>query len=223
MRTLNRLCIALLLSIALGGLAQAGNLGDSGGFSGGSASPPGGSSGGVSSVTGSGGVASSGGSTPNITVPGWPLTTWQDFVGPTTSNFAFSANGTGSIGVYWPAPVTFSHICINIQTGDGSGLYDWGFYSHDGSTLIADVGPQHVGTGWICSSTVQGTVTAGPGNLVFAYTGNSTTAHFSYIASGTHWIASGGACTTSGGQLCSSITTPVVGVSGGGPLVDKVY
>lgn len=151
---------------------------------------------------------------PNTAIPGWPTTYLYDLSGGTATTAASFPNGTtmGS-ALNLKVPITFSNICMLIQTSDGTGLYDWGIYNSSG-VLVADVGPQHIGgTLTQCKPTVQGAVTLNAGNYGIGITGNATTAAI-YRTTNAEcaWFSSsmtGG--TTTGGQLAASgLTIPSV-------------
>jgi hypothetical protein len=120
-----------------------------------------------------------------------------------------------------PVGVTFSHLVVDVGTADtGGNFYDSGIYSNTGATLLCDWGAQTLGsTGKVDIACAQGSVTLAPGNYIFAWTGNGTTATIYFGAAGAGaggWeqLSSATASTSStGGALPSSITLPSAGSS----------
>lgn len=133
------------------------------------------------------------------------------------------------------APVTFSHICLNITTSDAVGFYDAGLYNSSG-VLLGDWGAIHLAaTGDICNTlianasctgagtpaqcctgaaagTCPSSVTIPAGLYEIITTGTSATAKAQYNNQSIYFAANAGSFATASstaGILPSTIITPV--------------
>jgi pectate lyase-like protein len=131
----------------------------------------------------------------------------------------FAPSTTNAINVIpflVPMQLQFSKLTIDIGTTDSTGgdLYDVGIYSLSGALQCNWGATAFTASGPTDGSCAQGTVTLAPGNYIFAFTGNATTAKiypgnayntgFEILGSATSGTSS------SGGALPSSIAVPAV-------------
>jgi len=128
---------------------------------------------------------------------------------------ASSANAIDVSTVYLPS-LHFSHITVDVSTTDSStsDFYSWGLYSTSGSVLCSFTAVNLTAGGAIDQTCSQGTVTLSPGEYLFAFTGNATTAKIAY--SGTAPVALSSvvsSTTSSSGALPSTISVPGSGVT----------
>lgn len=187
----------------------------------------------LTAVTVGNGLTKSGSSLAVTTAVGYVFPS----IAATATEFANgSANGSEIWDGEWlAAPVTWSHICINISTDDASNKYDVAIYNSSG-TLLADIGAQSFSsTGYQCFGIIQNSSCTGSGApstcctgsatgtcpvsvttsglIFFETTGNSTTAQF-YTNHNNNLVsnlyrASAGA-TTSSGISPATITAPTI-------------
>ncbi|MGA8269763.1 MAG: glycosyl hydrolase family 28-related protein [Candidatus Acidiferrales bacterium] len=131
----------------------------------------------------------------------------------------FAPSTTNAINVIpflVPVQLQFSKLTIDIGTADSTGgdLYDVGIYSLSGALQCNWGATAFTATGPTDGTCAQGTVTLAPGNYIFAFTGNATTAKIypgNAYNSGFE-ILSGATSSTSssGGALPSTIAVPSV-------------
>jgi hypothetical protein len=157
-------------------------------------------------LTGAGTVASP------LDVSGWPVPGFVSGPGD-GSNEALTANQLIIDAFIFPAPITFSHIALNIQTGDGTNNSDVGLYNSAG-TLVAHAGAQHMGSaGRQVFAVSGGSKTIPPGLYFFAVTsaGSVLKLNSSESAMGIYYNANFGS--SSGGALPATITPPSLSVA----------
>jgi hypothetical protein len=128
---------------------------------------------------------------------------------------ASSTNAIDVSTVYLPS-IHFSHITADVSTTDSStsDFYSWGIYSTSGSVLCSFTAVNLTAGGASDQTCSQGTVTLSPGEYLFAFTGNATTAKIAY--SGTAPVALSSvvsSTTSSSGALPSTISVPSAGVT----------
>ena len=157
-------------------------------------------------------------------VGGFPLNLYQWGLNPDSAVGAI-ANKVIYTGFLITAPVKFANLTVTIGTGDGVNNSDIGIYSADGSTLLANIGAQHIaGTGPQTFAIVQTSVTLNPGRYILALTSAAGTIT---IQRDGHWgswcISSTGVGTSSGGALPASIPAPTVAINSSGAFVVALY
>lgn len=196
--------------LSVGVCAYAGQIGDVGGFNGGSAIPPASSSGGtVTSLTcGTGltcspnSITTTGSLTP-LAATGFELNSPAD-----SSPVAVQANKIQMGAVLIPAPITFSKISIRVQTPDNSNNSDACLYNSAG-TLIANIGAQHLGSATTVNlATQQGSQTIPPGVYYFGVTSAASTLNVSQSRFTPFLYINQGFGTTTGGACTSPSITP---------------
>ncbi len=127
-----------------------------------------------------------------------------------------TTNAINMIPFLVPVQLQFSKLTIDIGTADSTGgdLYDVGIYSLAGALQCNWGATAFSATGPTDGTCAQGTVTLAPGNYIFAFTGNATTAKiYPGNAYNTGFeILSGATSSTSssGGALPSTIAVPSV-------------
>ena len=147
---------------------------------------------------------------------------------PCTTAFSSYAMGIVSAGqapsgsnaidvstIYLPS-IHFSHMSVDVSTTDSnsSDFYSWGIYSTSGSVLCSFTAVNLTAGGAVDEACSQGTVTLTPGEYLFAFTGNATTAKIAYSGTAPVALTSAVSSTTSSsGALPSSITVPGSGVT----------
>lgn len=150
-------------------------------------------------ITGAGTVASP------LDLAGIPVDYFQDSSAPSNSALA-GANQVWVNGFTLQAAITFTKLGCFVQTADAVNAYDLGVYSVAGA-LLANVGPRTLpATGWKTFAINQTTVTLNPGRYVFAFTGNSTTAHVGYDGNRAAWTVNSNYASSSAGTLPNSLT-----------------
>ncbi len=135
-----------------------------------------------------------------------------------------AANAINVVAFLVPMQVQFGHMTIDIATPDTTAgslcgsfadCYDVGIYSLSG-TRLCDWGATAFSSGGLTSvACAQGTVTLTPGNYIFAFTGNATTAKIYFGTAGNGGFvqlssATSGTSST-GGALPASISIPSFG------------
>ena len=126
-----------------------------------------------------------------------------------------AANAIDVSTIYVPS-IHFSHVTVDVSTTDSStsDFYGWGIYSTSGSVLCSFTAVNLTAGGAVDATCSQGTVTLTPGEYLFAFTGNATTAKIAYSGTAPIVLASAVSSTTSSsGALPGSITVPSAGVT----------
>lgn len=126
-----------------------------------------------------------------------------------------STNAIDVSTVYLPS-LHFSHVTVDVSTTDSnsSDFYSWGIYSTSGSVLCSFTAVNLTAGGAVDEACSQGTVTLTPGEYLFAFTGNATTAKIAYSGTAPVTLSSAVSSTSSSsGALPSSITVPGSGVT----------
>jgi Pectate lyase superfamily protein len=127
-----------------------------------------------------------------------------------------TTNAINVIPFLVPMQLQFSKLTIDIGTTDSTGgdLYDVGIYSLSGALQCNWGATAFTASGPTDGSCAQGTVTLAPGNYIFAFTGNATTAKIypgNAYNTGFEILGSATSSTSSsGGALPSSIAVPAV-------------
>ncbi len=127
-----------------------------------------------------------------------------------------TTNAINVIPFLVPVQLQFSKLTIDIGTTDSTGgdLYDVGIYSLSGALQCNWGATAFTATGPTDGSCTQGTVTLAPGNYIFAFTGNATTAKIypgnAYNTGFEILSAATSSTSSSGGALPSTITVPSV-------------
>jgi hypothetical protein len=117
--------------------------------------------------------------------------------------------------IYLPS-IHFSHVTVDVSTSDSStsDFYGWGIYSTAGSVLCNFTAVNLTAGGAVDAACTQGTVTLTPGEYLFAFTGNATTAKIAYSGTAPVALTSVVSSTTSSsGALPSTITAPGAGIT----------
>ncbi len=143
-------------------------------------------------------------------VTGWPLIFYGFGHQTNSGNNAAVANKVIAYGFFLPAQLRFTNLVAAINTADNVNNSDIGIYSADGSTLLANIGAQHIGsTGLQDFAITQGTVTLNPGRYAYAMTSAGSTLALVADSSIPSWFANiAGLGTSSGGALPANI--PIV-------------
>ena len=127
-----------------------------------------------------------------------------------------TTNAINVIPFLVPMQLQFSKLTIDIGTTDSTGgdLYDVGIYSLSGALQCNWGATAFTASGPTDGSCTQGTVTLAPGNYIFAFTGNATTAKIypgNAYNTGFEILGSATSSTSSsGGALPSTIAVPAV-------------
>ncbi|MGC1686695.1 MAG: hypothetical protein WA734_13805, partial [Candidatus Acidiferrales bacterium] len=127
-----------------------------------------------------------------------------------------TTNGINVIPFLVPMQLQFSKLTIDIGTTDSTGgdLYDVGIYSLSGALQCNWGATAFTASGPTDGSCTQGTITLAPGNYIFAFTGNATTAKIypgNAYNTGFEILGSATSSTSSsGGALPSTIAVPAV-------------
>jgi len=180
--------------------------------------PPTGGGGGFSGVTTNSTLTGSGLASSALSVNGWPTNIFI-IGGQADSSNATVANKVNYSGFYLTTSLTFTTLGVDISTPDGVNNSDIGIYNAAGSSLLANIGAQHLGSGGLQSFTItQGTVTLQPARYLLAFTSAAGTLTLNKDNRVITWaFTSGGVGVSAGGALPASIPAPTVSftISGG--------
>ena len=157
-------------------------------------------------------------------VRGYPVNLFQmgqnpdSAVGAVTNKVIYS--GFGLL-----VPVTFANLAFNVSAADGVNNSDIGIYSADGSTLLANIGAQHLAaTGAQSAAITQTTVTLFPGRYIFAMTSAAATLALNRDQHWATWCNNGaGVGASVGGALPANIPAPAVAIGAVGCLILSLY
>ena len=150
---------------------------------------------------------------------GATLTSWIPPAGGGVGRTLSSTNIINATAFTLTNPVQFSKMAVDVLTADTTAgslcgafadCYGWGLYDSSGNAICTVPAAALNATGAKDGTCSQGTVTAQPGMVVFAFTGTATTAAISYgYNQGTLTLLStSSAGTTTNGALPSTISLP---------------
>jgi len=186
--------------------------------------PPTGGGGGFSGVTTNSTLTGSGQASSALSVNGWP-TNILVIGGQADSSNGAVANKVNYSGFYLTTSLTFTTLGFNIGTLDGVNNSDVGIYNAAGSSLLANIGAQHLGSTGMQSFTVtQGTVTLQPARYLFAYTSAASTLAMQKDNRIITWaFTAGGVGVSVGGALPATIPAPTVSFTISGAFLAYLF